>query len=66
LIVTENGIRRIEGLGCVGLRTHSEVFKLTNTMHADNDPVSDSSPVAQQTLLRAADFPSFAYTNDLS
>jgi hypothetical protein len=42
------------------------VFKLTNTMHADNDPVSDSSPVAQQTLLRAADFPSCAYTNDLS
>jgi hypothetical protein len=35
-------------------------------MLADNDPVSDSSPVAQQTLLRAADLPSCAYTNELS
>jgi hypothetical protein len=34
-------------------------------MLADNDPVSESTPKAQQTLARAADLRSCAYTNDL-
>jgi len=40
-------------------------YRLTHTMLADNDPVSDSTPEAQQTLARAADLRSCAYMNDL-
>lgn len=34
-------------------------------MLADNDPVSDSTPETQQTLVRAADLRSCAYMSDL-